>query len=152
MATAATNLIRTLLLSALLLSSAAASGQACSGTKEERLQCHAGEVKDLLQRWVRSWGEGDIETYLSLYSVSRSPSDDMSRETWVQNRRERIGPDKRIEIDLKLESLGLEDSGLFDIVFDQHYRSANYEDVVKKRLFLIREAGELRIWKEEVVR
>ena len=57
--------------------------------------CHADEVKDLLRLWVRSWGEGDIETYLSMYSAYRSPSDEMSREAWEQNRRERISPDKR---------------------------------------------------------
>ena len=47
--------------------------------------------------------------------------------------------------------MGLEDSGIFDVVFIQQYVSQNYRDEVRKRLFLIREQGDLRIWKEEVL-
>ena len=106
-------------------------------------------IREFLRQWVIAWGDGDIESYLMLYSEMRSPIDSLTRNQWVQNRRERIGPDKDIEINLKLESMGLEDSGIFDVVFVQHYRSSDYRDQVRKRLFLLREAGELRIWKEE---
>ena len=30
------------------------------GSTEEKLQCHSGEVKDFLHRWVRAGGDGDI--------------------------------------------------------------------------------------------
>tara|TARA_B100001105_G_scaffold227532_1_gene198135 strand:+ start:365 stop:562 length:198 start_codon:yes stop_codon:yes gene_type:complete len=36
------------------------ASDACSGSTEEKLQCHSGEVKDFLRRWVRAWGDGDI--------------------------------------------------------------------------------------------
>ena len=124
----------------------------CSGTTEELLQCHAGEVKQFLRQWVRAWGEGDIETYLTLYTRSRSPREGLSRPEWVQHRRARIAPEKSVELNLKLESMGLENSGIFDVIFKQQYQSATYEDEVRKRLFLLREEGELRIWKEEVLR
>ncbi len=130
---------------------ASANTVSCTGTTEELLQCYSGEVKDFLRQWVRAWGDGDIETYLSLYSTLRSPRDDMSRDDWVVNRRQRIGPDKDIEINLKLESMGLEDSGIFDVIFVQQYRSNDYRDEVRKRLFLVREAGDLKIWKEETL-
>ena len=52
---------------------------------------------------------------------------------------------------MKLESLGIGDSGLFDVVFRQEYISPNYQDNVRKRLFLLREADGLKIWKEEVL-
>lgn len=126
-----------------------ASAQTCTGTTEELLVCHAPEVKGFLREWVRAWGEGDIDAYLSLYNSIRSPVDGMDRATWEAHRRARIAPDRRIEINLKLESLGLEDSGIFDIVFTQQYQSESYTDQMRKRLFLIREGGELRIWKEE---
>ncbi|MFT7222008.1 MAG: hypothetical protein ACI8Z1_003631 [Candidatus Azotimanducaceae bacterium] len=123
----------------------------CVGDDEAVLNCHAVEVKDLLGRWARAWGEGDIENYLNLYSNIKSPRDDMNRAAWEEHRRARIGPGKRIELNLKLESMGLEDSGIFDVIFNQHYQSATYEDRVRKRVFLVRESGELKIWKEEVL-
>jgi len=107
------------------------------------------EIKRFLRQWVGAWGDGDIEAYLSLYTGQRSPVEGMTRSQWVQHRRERISPEKDIEINLKLESMGLEDSGIFDVIFLQQYRSNNYRDQVRKRLFLLREGGELRIWKEE---
>jgi len=148
--------IRTILGTAALLLALApfpvlANAAQCSGTTEERLRCHSEEVKGLLRDWVRAWGNGDIDTYLGLYTSVRSPRDDMSRSEWVQNRRERVSPDRPVEINLKLESMGLEDSGIFDVVFRQQYISPNYQDEVRKRLFLLREGDELKIWKEEVL-
>lgn len=130
---------------------ASATTLECTGSTQELLQCHSPEIKDFLRQWVRAWGNGDIETYLSLYTSLRSPRDDLTRSQWVQHRRDRISPDKDIEINLKLESMGLEDSGIFDVIFVQEYRSNDYRDQVRKRLFLVRENGQLRIWKEETL-
>ena len=104
-----------------------------------------------MRKWVRAWGDGDLDTYLSLYTTARSPREDLTREEWIQHRRARIGPGKKIELNLKLESMGLEDSGIFDIIFLQQYRSTTFQDAVRKRLFLLRDGQELRIWKEEVL-
>jgi hypothetical protein len=123
----------------------------CVGTTETLLVCHSPEVKDFLRQWVRAWGDGDIDTYISLYTTARSPRDSLSRSAWEAHRRARIGPEKRVEINLKLESMGLEDSGIFDVIFTQHYKSETFQDQVRKRLFLLREGDELRIWKEEVL-
>ena len=62
-----------------------------------------------------------------------------------------VSPDRDVEINPKLESLGIGYSGLFDVVFRQEYISPNYQDNVRKRLFLLREADGLKIWKEEVL-
>lgn len=112
------------LILSLLVSGPLYASEACSGSTEEQLQCYSGEVKDFLRRWVRAWGEGDIDAYLSLYTTAKSPRDDLTREQWVQHRRARIGPGKEIELNLKMESMGLEDSGIFDIIFLQQYQSA----------------------------
>ena len=122
---------------------------ACTGSTEDLLQCHSAEVKEFLKVWVRAWGNGDADTYISLYTKSRSPKDGVSRDTWESQRRARVTPDKQIEISLKLESMGLEDSGIFDVVFLQQYQSPTYRDEVRKRLFLLREGENLKIWKEE---
>lgn len=124
---------------------------ACEGSTEELLECHSDEVKSFLRTWVRAWGDGDIEAYLDHYSSIRSPRSDLNRSQWEAHRRARIGPEKKIEINLKLESMGLEDSGIFDVIFNQRYRSATYQDESRKRLFLIRESGDLKILKEEVL-
>ena len=135
----------------LLISGPLYATEVCSGSTEEQLQCHSAEVREFLRRWVGTWGEGDIDTYLSLYTTAKSPRDDLTREEWIQHRRARIGPGKKIELNLKLESMGLEDSGIFDVIFIQQYQSTTYQDEVRKRLFLLREDGEVRILKEEVL-
>lgn len=142
---------RYLLLALLTFGAPVWAAPTCTGTTEEMLQCYSPEVKDFLRRWAQAWGNGDIETYLSLYTSARSPRDDLTRSEWVAHRRARIGPEKQIELNLKLESMGLEDSGIFDVIFVQHYRSSTFQDQVRKRLFLLREGGELKIWKEEVL-
>lgn len=142
--------MRTLIVLILLsLSPFAGANTECVGDTQELLECHSTEVKDFLRKWVRAWGDGDIEAYLAMYTSVRSPRDDLTRTQWIQHRRDRISPDKDIEINLKLESMGLEDSGIFDVIFLQQYRSNDYRDQGRKRLFLVRENGELRIWKEE---
>ncbi len=121
----------------------------CQGDTEALLECEAPKIKMFLQSWVSAWADGDVEHYLSHYTEGRSPRTGFTREAWESHRRARISPDQDIEIDLKLESIGREDSGIFDVVFIQHYRSESYEDQVRKRLFLLPEAGEFRIFKEE---
>jgi len=139
------------LLALLTLCGSPLAAEPCVGTTEELLQCHSIEVKSFLKQWVLAWGNGDIESYLSLYVEGRTPRSELTRSEWEAHRRARIGPRKLVEINLKLESMGLEDSGIFDVIFLQHYQSDNFQDRVRKRLFLVREAGELRIWKEEVL-
>lgn len=123
----------------------------CTGTTEQRLECQAPNIKMFLRSWVSAWADGDFEGYLSHYTTGRSPRSDMTREEWEAHRRARISPDQDIKIDLKLESMGLEDSGIYDVVFVQHYRSETYSDQVRKRLFLLPEAGKFRIFKEEAI-
>ena len=123
----------------------------CVGTTEEILNCSVGDVRRLLKNWVLAWGAGDVDAYLSFYTKTRSPRDDMTRSQWEANRRQRVSPDRDAEINLKLESLGVSDSGLFDIVFRQNYIWRDYQATVRKRLFLLREADGLKIWKEEVL-
>ena len=135
----------------LVMSGPLYASDACSGSTEEKLQCHSGEVKDFLRKWVRAWGDGDLDTYLARYATARSPREDLTIEEWIQHRRARIGPSKKVELNLKLESMGLEDSGIFDVIFLQQYRSATFQDAVRKRLFLLRDGQELRIWKEEIL-
>lgn len=143
--------LTTILLALLLLPNSAHAAKECTGSTEELLQCYAPEVKVFLHEWVKAWGSGDIETYLARYSSNRSPRSDLTRAAWEQHRRDRVSPDRPVEINLKLESMGLEDSGIFDVIFSQQYRSPTYQDEVRKRLFLARESVELKIWKEEVL-
>ena len=61
------------LLALITLSGSPLAAEPCVGTTEELLQCHSIEVKSFLKQWVLAWGNGDIESYLFLYSEGRSP-------------------------------------------------------------------------------
>lgn len=123
----------------------------CQGTTQEKLVCQSDQVKALLKQWVLALSEGDIDTYLDLYTSLRSPKDGMSRDEWEKLSRARVSHDNLVEIDLKLESLGMEDSGILDVVFLKLTHSDGTPDTTRKRLFLVHEAGDLKIWKEELL-
>ena len=121
----------------------------CSGTINEVLDCSSGEVKALLGRWVNAWANGDLDAYLDLYVSTGSPVEGLNRAAWEQDRRFSIFPELGAEINLNLETIGMSEAGVIDVVFVQQYRSLGSQEETRKRLVLLKENGEFRIWKEQ---
>ena len=54
------------------------------------VECYRREVKEFLQSWVVSWGNGDPDAYIEHYVPFRSPRTNMSRDQWESDRRGKL--------------------------------------------------------------
>lgn len=115
------------------------------------VECYSREVKEFLQSWVVSWGNGDADAYIDHYVPFRSPRVNTSRDKWEADRRKRIEQTSDIVVTLELDSLGIGKNGDLDVIFIQNYQSENYSDVVKKQLFLKRDFDGLKIQREVTI-
>lgn len=124
----------------------------CGAPSDPRaVDCYRREVKDFLQSWVVAWSQGDAEAYLNHYDPVMSPKPEMTREEWEMERRQRVASAGDIVVTLELDSMGIAPDGSLDVIFVQSYESETYKDVVKKQLFLRREASQLKIQREVTV-
>ena len=112
------------------------------------VECYSREVKEFLQTWVIAWGNGDADGYIGHYISNDSPRVDQSREQWEKDRRNRLLATNNIVVTLELNSMGIGRNGDLDVIFVQNYHSENYNDVVKKQLFLKRDGDSYKIQRE----
>ena len=112
------------------------------------IECYSREVKEFLQSWVISWGNGDADAYIDHYVPFSSPRINTSRDKWEAERRQRLEQTDGIVVTLELDSLGIGKNGNLDVIFTQNYQSENFSDVVKKQLFLKRNHSGLKIQRE----
>lgn len=113
-------------------------------------------VKDVLlvklDSWAKAWSDGDVKAYIDFYSPSYSPRD-KSRKAWLKNRRSRVKPSKKIRITIsKQEVFVNKNKTQANILFEQKYRSKNYQDKVKKRITWIKRKGKWVIVKEVIIK
>lgn len=115
-------------------------------------------VRDALESWRRDWMSLDTEAYLSHYHPRfRSGKRDLA--AWKRYKR-RINAGKKF-IEVKFSNLSLihdpnrwPEGEVVVAEFDQDYRSSNYSDRGRKRMYLAREHADApwRILLEESVR
>ena len=112
----------------------------------------AGKCKRrFLQRWAGAWSARDIETYLASYADDFSPSDDLSRMDWEEQRHNRLRGSGFIKVelnDLEIEKLSKNRARVKAV---QNYRSDRYSDRVLKQFDLIEKGGRWLILREKVL-
>ncbi len=118
--------------------------------QEERQEALLKSVSASLNQWRTDWSSLDTEAYLEHYH-SQFRSGKRNLASWKRYKR-RVNSNKSfIEISLSDISL-LHDPSRWpegEVVvaeFDQHYRSSNYKDVTRKRVYLAR-SDEKSPWK-----
>ncbi|WP_457600112.1 L,D-transpeptidase family protein [Hydrogenivirga sp.] len=122
--------------------------------KEIPTDIETDDVIGFLNRWESSWENKDVETYLSLYS-KRFTWKRGGYNAWKRYKKRVIGNKRIIEVEMKDLTVlafrrGLSESIEYYVAeFTQVYRSDNYSDRGFKRLYIIKENGELKIVKEE---
>ena len=122
--------------------------------KEIPTEIEVDDVRDFLRRWEESWEGKDLEGYLSFYSKNFRWKRG-GYNSWARYKRRVILGKK--EIDVSVEDLtvlafrrGLsEEIEYYVAEFVQLYSSDNYSDKGFKRLYIIKEDGELKILREE---
>jgi len=105
------------------------------------------DVQILVNKWVKSWETGDVETYRSCYDESSFKSKGMKLDEWIsyKNAIRQKSKDIKISID-NLKISGNENKAT--AVFTQEYSSSILKDKGKKTLELRKIGNDWKIYKE----
>ena len=107
------------------------------------------ELNYRVERWSEMWQSGLVDYYLGFYSKDFQPNKGLSFDAWVEQRKKRINPEKKIEI--KLSSFDVSFSNDMKrsvMIFDQLYSSHSYSEKSRKKLVWVKEADEWKIVSE----
>jgi murein L,D-transpeptidase YafK len=105
-------------------------------------------VEPFLASWAGSWGQKNVETYLSHYSSDFSTPGGMSRAAWEKQRHDRLRSPQFIKINIRKMREEKVNDTLVQVAFIQEYKSNIYSDRVMKTLELKWENGSWMITKE----
>jgi adhesin transport system outer membrane protein len=103
-------------------------------------------VRSALEAWRAAWARQDLEVYLQSYSPDFAPARG-SREAWEKQRRDVIGRASGVSITLD-ELTTTQDKDRATTTFVQTYRSASYQDKVRKTVVWRQVDGRWKIVRE----
>ena len=117
-------------------------------TPEHETNAQGAAVEDAVQSWAQAWSDQDVERYLAHYSAAFVPERGLSRERWVEQRRQRIESPGSIRVALTRLETRARSASEARVSFLQTYRSDGYADTVDKVLELEFEDGAWKIRRE----
>lgn len=105
-------------------------------------QKHIEEVHPTIEAWAKAWSDQDVDAYLSHYSVDFRIPNNLSREAWENQRRQRLTAPSEIAVTLSdLQTVGFKKAWiggkqheLVKVRFRQSYQSNTFGDEVDKEL------------------
>ena len=107
-------------------------------------------LQERVAAWAMAWERKDIDAYLGMYDQSFNSDNHATRSAWERERRQRIAPRDRINVDVSAMVVNTQ-GARGSVEFTQRYASGVYSDVVRKRLDFVERGGELFITDEAVV-
>lgn len=93
-------------------------------------------IEQAVRDWAAAWSAQDVTAYLDAYADDFLPPDDMTRDEWRAQRRERVNAPAFIEVDIDDLRVSTQDGEQAKARFRQTYRSDTYGDEVMKTLLL----------------
>jgi len=116
---------------------------------DELLSIAKIEINFRIDQWRQAWSKGETERYLSFYSESFTPEENLARDTWEAQRRQRVYLGRRVDIETRNFDIEFgEELGEATVAFDQEYQSGSYRDEVRKQLVLKKEDDVWKILRE----
>jgi ketosteroid isomerase-like protein len=103
-------------------------------------------VRAALEAWRAAWARQDIEAYLQSYAPDFTPPRG-SREAWEKQRRDVIGRAAGVSVTVDGVTVA-RDNGSPATSFVQNYRSASYQDKVRKTIVWRQVDGRWKIMRE----
>jgi len=100
--------------------------------------------------WKKMWELGLVNDYLSFYSSDFEPNNFLSVNEWVDQRKKRVTPEKKIRLELNNFDLSFSDNMSKTVMeFDQVYISQTYSGTSRKQLVWEKEINEWKIVSEK---
>jgi adhesin transport system outer membrane protein len=106
------------------------------------------QVRAALESWRAAWSRRDVDAYLASYGTGFVPAQGQSRAGWEKRRRSIVGRAADVTIDIGTPELTVTGPDSATTVFTQTYRSASYQDRVRKTLAWQRVGGRWTIVSE----
>jgi ketosteroid isomerase-like protein len=104
-------------------------------------------LRQAVQQWSQAWGQKNVHAYLSMYAVTFEPPKGLSRETWEQQRTQRIQSKRRIQHEVRGLQLSLSPSQA-TVQFEQLYADERLQQTDQKTLHWVMQDGQWRITRE----
>lgn len=120
-------------------------------TKNEKPAVPA-DIEGSVIAWADAWSQQDTEDYLNSYSASFIPPGGITRETWNEQRRNRIKGPTFIKVDIEQMKIQPLNDQIASVTFKQRYRSDRLSSTTHKQLLLTLEDGAWRIVQESEIR
>lgn len=105
------------------------------------------DIVESVQAWAKAWSSKDVDRYFEHYSPDFSPSN-MSRSTWMEQRRDRISKPKRINVILRDIQVKRISANRAEVRFKQAYQSDSFKSSSGKTLELALIDGQWLIVRE----
>ncbi len=113
-----------------------ADAEASATAREAEVEKKA--IEQAVRDWAAAWSAQDVAAYLNAYADDFLPPDDMTRDEWRAQRRERLSAPAFIEVDIDDLRVSTQNAEQAKARFRQTYRSDTYGDEVMKTLLLKR--------------
>lgn len=103
------------------------------------------------QQWLEAWQRGDVAAYLSHYAADFEPSLGQSRQSWAEDRRQKVPKARAAQISVSDVQTKIRRDGSIDFRYVQSYTSERYSDQTRKRLVWAQRNGRWHIIREQVL-
>ncbi len=108
-------------------------------------------IAQQLTGWADAWMTRDFNNYINFYTLTFMPDNGVSREDWLQLRRNRSAGRDTINVDIQDLKVRQDGTDRSFAEFRQVYRSSIYNDTTQKTLELIKVNGKWLINRESSV-
>ena len=99
--------------------------------------------------WAQAWSAQDADTYLSFYAPDFRMPENLTRESWEQQRRERLTTPRSIQVTLSDIEVDIIDKTTARVRFLQSYQSDTFGDRSRKALLMRKQDVGWKILEEQ---
>jgi tetratricopeptide (TPR) repeat protein len=121
-------------------------------TTENEKPTVAADIEGSVMAWAKAWSQQDVESYLNSYSATFTPPNNLARDQWNEQRRDRIKSPRFIKITIEQMKIEPLNSQAANVTFKQRYQSDRFSGTTRKLLLLNLEDGAWRIVQESETR
>jgi adhesin transport system outer membrane protein len=105
-------------------------------------------IRERISAWAAAWSAKNVEAYTAFYAPTFVPDQGLSRDAWVQQRKQRLSKAGSISVTVENPAVAVTKPDRATATFRQIYTSADYQDVASKTLEWVRVDGKWLIERE----